>query len=92
MSFEDFLMWHNISLKIVKLPSHIKGFAYYNGNNYLVLLNQACSHKQMQQTTIHELIHILENHLSCYKGYEEQCEKETHIILENVKKYIYNYE
>lgn len=86
VNFEDFLKWHNITLRIVKLPCHIKGFAYYDGSNYLVLLNHGCSYYQMQTTLIHELIHVLENHLSCYKGYEDKCEKETHIIINNIKK------
>lgn len=92
MSFDDFLKWNNITLRIVKLPCHIKGFAYYDGTNYLVLLNYACSYNQMQETVIHELIHVFENHLSCYQGYEEKCERETHIILDNIKKeFLANY-
>lgn len=85
MNFEDFLKWHNITLRTVKLSCHIKGLAYYDGMNYLILLNNQCSYNQMKITLIHELIHVLENHLVCYKGYEEKCEQETLYIIENIK-------
>ena len=85
MSFEDFLRWHNITLRTVNISCHIKGFAYYNGNEYLVIINSRCSSYQCQATLIHEMIHIFENHLTCLKGYEEKCEQETQYIIENIK-------
>lgn len=84
MSFEDFLRWHNINLKIENIPCYIHGFAYYNGIEYLVIINARNSCKQSQQTMAHELIHIFENHFSCPRQYEEKCEHETHMIIKEL--------
>ena len=91
MNFEDFLRWHNITLRIAKLPTTVKGFSYYNGSSYLVIINSRCSSYQQQETLVHEMIHIFENHFSCLSGYEDKCEKEVNKIIKEVKK-IYNIE
>lgn len=89
MSFEDFLLWHNINLKIANMPSYVNGFAYYNGNEYLVIINSRCSSYQHQETLVHEMIHIFEDHFSCSKHYEEKCENEVHYFIKEMKeKYI----
>lgn len=85
MSFEDFLRWHNINLKIENIPCYIRGFAYYNGIEYLVILNAKNSCEQSQQTMVHELIHIFENHFSCPRQYEEKCEKEVDNFINELK-------
>lgn len=87
MNFEDFLRWHNINLRIENMPCHIHGFAYYNGIEYLVIINARNSYQQSKQTTIHELIHIFENHFSCKKGYEDSCEKDVDGIIKRLKYY-----
>lgn len=86
MSFEDFLRWHNINLKIENIPCYIHGFAYYNGIEYLVIINARNSCEQSQQTMAHELIHIFENHFSCPRQYEEKCEHETHMIIKELSE------
>ena len=85
MEFEDFLRWNNINLKFESIASYINGFAYYDGKEYLVIINSRCSYSQQQETTIHELIHIFENHFLCASGYEERCEKEVDNIIQNIK-------
>ena len=85
MDFEDFLRYHNINLNVSHLPSYIKGFAYFNGCAYLVMINNRCSNVQQKETIVHELIHIFENHFSCKSGYEEQCEKEVDQIIKKLK-------
>lgn len=91
MEFEEFLKWNNINLRIVNLSSYIKGFAYYNGCEYLVLINAKCSNAQQQETIVHELIHIFENHFSCANGCEEYCENQVHHIIKEMKEnYIYD--
>lgn len=77
MEFEDFLRWHNISLVLESMSSYVRGFAYYNGESYLVTINARCCKCQQQTTAIHELIHIFENHFTCPQEYAEQCEKEV---------------
>ena len=87
MNFEDFLRWHNITLRITKLPTSIKGFSYYNGSSYLVIINSRCSSYQQQETLVHEMIHIFENHFSCPAEYEKKCERETHMLVKEMKFY-----
>lgn len=90
MSFEDFLQLHNINLRIEYIPSYVNGFAYYNGIEYLVIINSRCSSYQQQETLVHEMIHIFENHFTCDKCYEERCEKEVHYLIKEMKtNYIY---
>lgn len=85
MSFEDFLCWNDIVLKLNDLPSYMNGFAYYNGISYLVMINQRCSSIQQQETLVHEMIHIFENHFSCPIGYEDKCEKQVHYFIKELK-------
>ncbi len=86
MEFEDFLRWHNISLVLESMSSYVRGFAYYNGESYLVTINARCCKYQQQTTAIHELIHIFENHFTCPQEYAEQCEKEVRDIIELLKR------
>lgn len=91
MEFEEFLRWNNINLRIISIASYIKGFAYFNGNEYLVLINTRCSDVQQRETIVHELIHIFENHFACATGYEDYCENQVHAIISEIKEnYIYD--
>lgn len=85
MNFEDFLHWNNINLKFENIPSHIKGFARYNGLEYLVVINSRCCNDQQISTFTHELIHIFEGHFYCLNGYEEKCEKEVQRIIKELR-------
>lgn len=85
MDFEDFLRFHNINLNYVDIPSAVRGFAYYNGCNYLVAINSKYSREQNIKTTAHELIHIFKNHFFCQKGDEEECEEEVEQIIKELK-------
>lgn len=84
MCFEDFLQWNDIILKFDNLPAHMNGFAYYNGINYLIIINAKCSSVRQQQTLVHEMVHIFENHFSCPNGYEERCEQEVHYFIKEL--------
>ena len=85
MSFEDFLQWNNINLRFMNLAGYVKGFAYYNGYQYLVIINARCSYIQQQETLVHEMIHIFENHFSCCRVYEDKCEQEVHYFIKEMK-------
>lgn len=65
MGFEDFLRFYDINLNYVDIPSSVRGFAYYNGYFYLVIINKKYSKEQNIKTTIHALTHIFNNHFSC---------------------------
>ncbi len=43
MCVEDFLRWNNINLKITNMQSYMNSFAYYNENEYLVIINSRWS-------------------------------------------------
>ena len=85
MSFDDFLKWNNIVLRFDKIPFHMNGFAYYNGISYLIILNPTCSSIQQQDTLVHEMIHIFENHFNCPNEYADKCEKEVHYLIKELK-------
>ncbi|MFR5064815.1 MAG: hypothetical protein ACLTDD_08835 [Thomasclavelia spiroformis] len=85
MDFEDFLRFYDINLNYVDIPSSVRGFAYYNGYCYLVIINKKYSKEQNIKTTIHELIHIFKNHFSYSKEDENICEKEVGKIIKNLE-------
>lgn len=85
MEFEDFLRFYDINLNYVDIPSSVRGFAYYNGYSYLVIINKKYSKEQNIKTTIHELIHIFKNHFSYSKEDENICEKEVGKIIKNLE-------
>lgn len=85
MDFEDFLRFYDINLNYVDIPSSVRGFAYYNGYSYLVIINKKYSKEQNIKTTIHELIHIFKNHFSYSKEDENICEKEVGKIIKNLE-------
>lgn len=86
MEFEEYLYCRNISLKLCNLPSNIKGFAYYYSGKYLIVINCKCGYWQQRESFVHELIHILDNHLVCQKGNAHDCEARTKIIISELKK------
>ena len=86
-NFEDFCTEHNIILRIEKnLGSKIRGFCYYDGFYYYIILNNRCSCEQLQKTVIHEMIHVFENHFICNNHDSEKCEAEVHQIMQCLKK------
>lgn len=85
MEFEDFLRFYDINLNYVDIPSSVRGFAYYNGYSYLVIINRKYSKEQNIKTTMHELIHIFKNHFSYSKEDENICEKEVVKIIKNLE-------
>lgn len=85
MEFEDFLRFYDINLNYVNIPSSVRGFAYYNGYSYLVIINKKYSKEQNIKTAIHELIHIFKNHFTRFNDTEEKCEEEVEKIIRELK-------
>ncbi len=82
--FNEFCIQHGIIIKIKKnLGSTIKGFCYYDGEEFHVFLNNRFNGFQLKTTTIHEIIHIMKNHFSCEPVYIAKCEIEVHKIIED---------
>lgn len=67
------------------LSSKIKGLCFYGDGSYYVYLNPKHSNSQLKKTVIHELTHVLENHFEYPINEKEECEKRTHMILEELK-------
>lgn len=88
MEFEDFLRFYDINLNYVDIPSSVRGFAYYNGYSYLVIINKKYNKEQNMKTTIHELTHIFNNHFSCLKEDEDICENEVGKIVNDLKYFL----
>lgn len=85
-NFQDFCYMHNIVVLYEEsLPTKVRGFCYYDGFYYKVVLNAKLSHNQLKKTTIHEIIHVLENHFSCNTEDIVICEKEVDVILNQMK-------
>lgn len=65
MSFEDFCSVNNIVISIKEnMGTNIRGFCYFDGLYFNVILNNRFDSLQLQETTIHEIIHVLQNHFS----------------------------
>lgn len=83
--FEIFCQNNNISVTYLNLPVKIKGFCFFDGNEYNICICNKHTHTQNVITLIHEMIHIFKNHFTCETKYFEFCEKETKNIIENLK-------
>ena len=91
MNFEDFLSYYNISIHYKSIPNCTKGFAYYNGRGYLVMINLNYSSLQQKETLVHEMIHIFEDHFICSQDQEEACEEHVHQIIKGLHNYTFHF-
>lgn len=88
MTFQEYCDLHDIRIKIdYSLTCAGRGFCYNDGEEYHVFINGRLGYQQQRKTTIHEIIHIMENHF--YKPAEassvDQCEEEVHEIIKKLK-------
>ncbi|CAM3603503.1 hypothetical protein ERUR111494_02410 [Erysipelothrix urinaevulpis] len=83
--FEQFCEENNLRVILTdNLMTMPKGMCYpYNGQ-YYVVLNNKHSFKQLQKTTIHEIIHVLENHFHYPTNMAEKLEKEVEELIDNL--------
>lgn len=66
MSFEDFCSINNIVISIKEnMGTNIRGFCYFDGLYFNVILNNRFDNLQLQETTVHEVIHVMANHFAC---------------------------
>lgn len=79
---------HNINFYITDtLTCKDRGFAFYDGEEFHIFINSRFSYSQQRKTTIHELIHVIEDHFTCSCCDREKCEREVHEIIRDFKKY-----
>lgn len=83
--FEEFCLENNLNVILSgDMKIMPKGFCYYYDDQYYVILNNRHSFQQLQQTTIHEIIHILEDHFSRPSNMINVCEKEVDGLISNL--------
>ncbi|WZU02648.1 ImmA/IrrE family metallo-endopeptidase [Erysipelothrix sp. D19-032] len=85
MSFEDFCNFNNIVVRIEKnIGTNVRGFCYFDGNNYIVFLNNRFDSNQIQTTMIHEIIHIMEDHFIMDRSCSIKAENEVDRIIRDM--------
>lgn len=83
--FEDFCAQHDILIHFNdQLSTRIRGFCYYDGFSYHVIINSRFAAKQQQKTFFHEVIHIMENHFSCALDHQARCEQQTKELVKEM--------
>lgn len=82
VNFEEFCYNHGINIKQVDVMStKVRGFCYYNNDEYYVILNNKHSTAQLRKTTVHEIIHVLKNHFACSVMDVWNCEREVDAMI-----------
>lgn len=83
--FETFCHSNNILINLVTdLSTKIRGYCYYDGYYYNVMLNaKLCGH-QIQKTAMHEIVHVLQNHFVCPSYMVEEVEMEVDEIVNTI--------
>ncbi len=86
MSFEDFCSINNIVISIKEnLGTNIRGLCYFDGLYFNVILNNRFDSIQLQQTLVHEVIHVMENHFNFGYQHLNKIEKEVDLIINTMK-------
>ncbi len=86
MSFDDFCNYNNIIISLEKnIGTNVRGFCYYDGNNFIVFLNNRFDSSQLQNTMAHEIIHIMENHFVMDRSRGIFVESEVEKIINEMK-------
>lgn len=84
--FEAFCYENNILIHMVdNLSTKVRGYCYYDGFYYNVVLNIKFCGVQLKKTTIHEIIHIMKNHFALNLSTLEVCEKEVNYLIEKTE-------
>ena len=85
IGFEDFCAQHDILIHFNdQLSTRIRGFCYYDGAYYHVIINSRFTIYQQQKTFFHEVIHIMENHFSCDPDHQDQCEQQAKELVKEM--------
>lgn len=67
------------------MPTSLRGFAYYKCGTYYVCINSRLAFLQQQDTMLHELVHILENHFIVSAYEYDKVEEKTRKIIKTIK-------
>ena len=84
--FEAFCHEHDILIHFVpNLTTRVRGYCYYDGQYYNVILNNKLCGYQLKTTTVHEITHIMNNHFHCSADQLFNCEKEANTIVRKIR-------
>ena len=86
MNFEDFCSQNNIVVTYYSFTTKVRGCCIKMDDHYLVAVNPRFSADSMRRTLIHEIMHIMQDHLLCDQSEYEKCEEEIARIIKNMKK------
>ena len=91
--FETFCNQHDILIHFADdLTTKVRGYCYYDGIYYNVILNNKFDENQLRKTTVHEIIHVLEEHFLTAAKDVEKCEQEVEKIVEDLyKEFIFEF-
>lgn len=84
MDFEDFCAQNNIVVKYYSFTTKVRGCCIKMDDYYLVAINPRFSNNSMKRTLIHEITHIMQDHLLCDQSEYEKCEEEVHRLIGNM--------
>lgn len=86
-SFDGFCKHNDIDYSIAynELGFHPRGFVFKKPNGrFHIVLNGKYDINQLKQTVVHEIMHIMNNHLDQCKSLKDACEKEADIFVERL--------
>jgi Zn-dependent peptidase ImmA (M78 family) len=84
--FEWLCYKYGICVRLVEnIGGGVRGFCYYDGQEYHVILNNRQDVMQQRKTVIHEVIHIMENHFNHPKHDAEKCEEHVAMIIQELR-------
>lgn len=83
MSFEDFLIDHQMNVVLTKLPSSVRGFCYEKDGWTIIFINESLCTEQQRDVCAHEMLHVLNGHLGQYDY--QQCESEVQMLVKETE-------
>ncbi len=89
MTQDEYLYYHNIEMRFVRLPRYVYGFIYKYKEQILIAINQSLSDEKKKRTILHEIAHFelkhLDEELLEFKidGLEDEADRYIDFILNN---------
>lgn len=91
MNFEDFCRQNNIIVQFHSFTTKVRGFCMIEDDYYYIVINSRICSMTQKKVVLHEMLHILNNHLQRDYGDVEECEKEVKMIMEKIGEYYFDY-
>ena len=91
MNFEDFCRQNNIVVQFHNFTTKVRGFCFIEGEYYYIIINSRICSMTQKKVVLHEMLHILNDHLQRDYGDVEECEKEVEMIMEKIGEYYIDY-